>query len=62
MDVGDLIKFRFQFPVGDFTAPWRYGIVISACDKINETVKVLTSGQIIEIHKAVIEIQQKISY
>lgn len=35
MKVGDFIKFRFPFPVGEYISPWRYGIVISEYDKKN---------------------------
>jgi hypothetical protein len=59
MKTGDFIKFRFPFPVGGYTMPWRYGIVISACDKINETIDIFSSGRIIKVHEAAIEIQQK---
>ena len=61
MKIGDFIKFRFPFPVGGYTTPWRYGIVISECDKINKTIDVLSSGQIIKVHEKAIEIQQKIN-
>jgi hypothetical protein len=62
MKIGDFIKFRFPFPVGGYTTPWRYGIVISEYDAINETIDVLSSGRIIKVHEKAIEIQQKITY
>jgi hypothetical protein len=58
--IGDLIKFRFPFPVGGYTTPWRYGIIISEYDAINETIDILSSGRVIKVHEAAIEIQQKI--
>lgn len=60
MKIGDLIKFRFPFPVGGYTTPWRYGIIISEYDAINETIDILSSGRVIKVHEAAIEIQQKI--
>ena len=60
MKIGDLIKFRFPFPVGGYTTPWRYGIIISEYDAINETIDVLSSGRVIKVHEAAIEIQQEI--
>jgi hypothetical protein len=62
MKAGDFIKFRFPFPTGGYTTPWRYGIILSPCDKINETIEVFTSGKIIKVHHAAIEIQQKLNY
>tara|TARA_B100000131_G_scaffold294684_2_gene311022 strand:- start:32 stop:226 length:195 start_codon:yes stop_codon:yes gene_type:complete len=61
MNVGDFIKFRFPFPLGGYITPWRYGIVISEYDKINETIEVLSAGKIIKVHEAAIEVQQKIN-
>jgi len=59
MEVGDFIRFRFPFPGGKYTTPWRYGIVISEYDKRSETVDIFSSGKIIKVHEVAIEIQQK---
>lgn len=60
MRIGDFIRFRFPFHVEDYLSPWRYGIIVNSCDLINETVDVLSSGQIIKVHIAVIELQQEV--
>jgi len=59
MEIGDFIKFRFPFPTGGYITPWRYGLVVSEYDVINETIEVFSSGQIIKVHEVAIEIQQK---
>jgi hypothetical protein len=62
MDIGDFIRFRFPFPTGGYTTPWRYGIIIGEYDAFNGTIEIFSSGQVIKVHEVAIEIQQKSTY
>lgn len=57
MEAGELIKYRF-YTSDNCSNPWTFGILMSSCDKINNTIEIFSQGQVVEVHLAAIEIKQ----